>query len=171
MEAADYSQAIEHGQQAIKIQQSLVEVDPNNSQFHYDLADILSNLGETYGRKGDLGMSDKYFNEAIDIFNKLKLKNADYTQMRSHNGNTYMTYAGILLSHGRVANALSNYRLARELLESSSDEDSLKNSPRPTMAWPTLSPQSVRVPEGTTPSAICIKDRLALSTRSNQRIN
>ena len=126
MEAADYSQAIEHGQQAIKIQESLVEVDPNNSQFRYDLADILSNLGETYGRKGDLGMSDKYFNEAIDIFNKLKLKNADYAQMRSHNGNTYMTYAGILLSHGRAANALSNYRLARELLESSSDEDSLE---------------------------------------------
>jgi Serine/threonine protein kinase len=126
MEAADYSHAIEHGLQAIKIEENIAEVDPNDSQIHYDLADTTSNLGETYGRKGDIAAADKYFNQAIEIFNDLKQKNADYAQMRSHNGNTYMTYAGILFSHGRAANALSNYRLARELLESSTDEDSLE---------------------------------------------
>src|SRR5258708_1591398 len=46
--------------------------------------------------------------------------------MRSHNGNTYLTYAGIILKHGRAANALENYHLARELLEPLSDEDSLE---------------------------------------------
>jgi len=71
-------------------------------------------------------LADRYFDEAIESFTRLKLKNAEYAQMRSHNGNTYMTYAGLLLGHGRAANALVNYRLARELLESSADEDSLE---------------------------------------------
>jgi tetratricopeptide (TPR) repeat protein len=119
MKVSDYSSAIQHDREAVTIQKGIAAADPDNVQIRNDLTATLANLGETYGLQGNLIAAGEYFREAIAIASDSLSKNSDFAQARKNSGGIYQLYARILLKNGQSVAALTNYRRARELLESS----------------------------------------------------
>jgi serine/threonine protein kinase/tetratricopeptide (TPR) repeat protein len=124
MEAANYSKAIAAGIQAIAIQRDIAAADPNNIQIHFDLADTLANLGEAYGRMGDMASATKQFQESLSIAKESLAKNSEYAYARVNLSNTHLSFAKLLLKNGNAAFALEHFRQARDILEQAKKESS-----------------------------------------------
>ena len=118
MEAADYEKAISTGREAITIGQNISSADPNNVQVRFDLADLIANLGEAYGRMGDIASATKLFQQSISISRESLATNSTYAHGRTNFANTYLSFGKVLLRNGNAAAALENFRQARTVLES-----------------------------------------------------
>ena len=124
MEAADYSKAISTGREAIAIGRDISSADPNNIQVRFDLADLIANLAEAYGRMGDMGSATKLFQESIVISKESLATNSAYAHGRTNYSNTYLAFGKVLLKNGNASAALDNFRQARTILESGKSESS-----------------------------------------------
>jgi tetratricopeptide (TPR) repeat protein len=124
MEAADYSKAISTGREAIAIGRDISSADQNNIQVRFDLADLIANLAEAYGRMGDMVSATKFFQESIVISKESLATNSAYAHGRTNFSNTYLAFGKVLLKNGNASAALDNFRQARTILESGKSESS-----------------------------------------------
>ncbi len=63
----DLNRALEMYEKALKISQSLVELDPTNAGFKRDLAVTFNNLGDIYEAQGDLTRALEMFEQPREI--------------------------------------------------------------------------------------------------------
>lgn len=117
IELGEYEKSLKTNRRTLQIQEKLAAADPNNLQIHFDIADVLMNIGDTYGRMNRYPQAAENFQKAISTAKAYFAKNPAYSKAGSHIGQYYLVFAKSAVKKGDAVAALESYRNALTYLE------------------------------------------------------